>query len=101
MNIIRIGWDIGGAQLKYCVYDSKSDVIWFDILDIDFWKDFKKLKTILSDIIYEYESKNHTIVNIFTMSAEMCDCFPNRSEGVNFIIKQIKKLKYKILYFYH
>ncbi len=95
MNIIRIGWDIGGAQLKYCVYDSKSDVIWFDILDIDFWKDFKKLKTILSDIIYEYESKNHTIVNIFTMSAEMCDCFPNRSEGVNFIIKQIKKLKYK------
>ena len=39
-NLIKIGWDIGGAHIKYCVESRESDVIWYDIIDFDFWRDY-------------------------------------------------------------
>jgi probable H4MPT-linked C1 transfer pathway protein len=90
---ISIGWDIGGAHIKYCVMSGSSKIIWYDILAFDFWKEYKKIKDLIKKVNIFYMKKNHEISNYFTMSAEMCDCFDNRDVGVDFIIQQIIKSK--------
>ena len=93
-NLIKIGWDIGGAHIKYCVESEESDVIWYDIIDFDFWKDYDKLSELIVNICKKYHKKGFSLVNYFTMSAEMCDCFDNRRAGVKYILNQIQKIKY-------
>ena len=93
-NLIKIGWDIGGAHIKYCVESGESDVIWYDIIDFDFWRDYAKLSNLIISICKEYHQKGSSLVNYFTMSAEMCDCFDNRRAGVKYILNQIHKIKY-------
>ena len=93
-NLIKIGWDIGGAHIKYCVESEESDVIWYDIIDFDFWKDYAKLSELIVNICKKYHKKGFSLVNYFTMSAEMCDCFDNRRAGVKYILNQIQKIKY-------
>ena len=93
-NLIKIGWDIGGAHIKYCVESETSDIIWYDIIDFDFWKDYAKLRKLIVDICKKYHKKGSSLVNYFTMSAEMCDCFDNRRAGVEYILHQINKIKY-------
>ena len=93
-NLIKIGWDIGGAHIKYCVESRESDVIWYDIIDFDFWRDYAKLSDLIISICKEYHHEGSSLVNYFTMSAEMCDCFDNRSAGVKYILNQIHKIKY-------
>lgn len=92
---ISIGWDIGGAHIKYCVTSEHSKLIWYDIHAFDFWKDYKSLKSLIIDINSLYKKKNFEIVNYFTMSAEMCDCFDNRNVGTKFIIQEIIDSKCK------
>ncbi len=94
INIIKIGWDLGGAHIKYCVESQTSNVIWYDIIDFDFWKDYTKLSELIVTICKKYHKKGSSVVNYFTMSAEMCDCFDNRRAGVKYILNQIKKSKY-------
>ena len=36
INLIKIGWDLGGAHIKYCVESEASNTIWYDIIDFDF-----------------------------------------------------------------
>ena len=86
---ISIGWDIGGAHIKYCVDSDDSKLIWYDILAFDFWRDYKKLKNLIKKVNSLYKKKKFSINNYFTMSAEMCDCFDTRDFGVKFIIQQI------------
>jgi probable H4MPT-linked C1 transfer pathway protein len=90
---ISIGWDIGGAHIKYCVESDDSKLIWYDILPFDFWRDYKKLKNLIRKVNSLYKKKKSAISNYFTMSAEMCDCFDNRDIGVKFIIQQIIESK--------
>jgi uncharacterized hydantoinase/oxoprolinase family protein len=92
-SITKIGWDIGGAHLKYCVISNDSDIIWYDIINFEFWKEYKKFKNIVIKINSIYSKKNHHTENYFTMSAEMCDCFDNRADGVDYIVKQIIESK--------
>ena len=93
-NLIKIGWDIGGAHIKYCVESRESNVIWYDIIDFDFWRDYAKLSDLIISICEEYHHEGSSLVNYFTMSAEMCDCFDNRRAGVKYILNQIHKIKY-------
>ena len=81
-NLIKIGWDIGGAHIKYCVESRESDVIWYDIIDFDFWRDYAKLSDLIISICKEYHQEGSSLVNYFTMSAEMCDCFDNRRVSI-------------------
>ncbi len=86
---VRIGWDIGGAHIKYCVESDFSKNIWYDLIEFEFWNCYKRLSHIIRDINHIYHKKNIRIENYFTMSAEMCDCFDDRSVGVKYIIEQI------------
>ena len=38
INLIKIGWDLGGVHIKYCVESEMSNTIWYDIIDFDFGK---------------------------------------------------------------
>ena len=91
INKTIIGWDIGGAHIKYCVISDNSNIIWYDIMDFEFWNEYKDFKNILIEINSIYKKKNYHIENYFTMSAEMCDCFNDRNKGVEFIINEIIK----------
>ncbi len=86
---VRIGWDIGGAHIKYCVESDASNIIWYDLIDYEFWKDYKGFIDIIKNINKLFRNKNTRIENYFTMSAEMCDCFDDRNTGVKYIIKEI------------
>ena len=90
LNKIRIGWDIGGAHIKYCVESDGTNIIWYDLLDYEFWNDYKGFRDIIKNINYIYYKKKIRIKNYFTMSAEMCDCFDDRNAGVEYIINEIK-----------
>jgi predicted NBD/HSP70 family sugar kinase len=35
INKTIIGWDIGGAHIKYCVISDNSNIIWYDIMDLN------------------------------------------------------------------
>ena len=94
INLIKIGWDLGGAHIKYCVESEASNTIWYDIIDFDFWKDYTKLSTLIISVCEKYHKKGSLLENYFTMSAEMCDCFDNRRAGVKYILNEIKKIKY-------
>ena len=50
INLIKIGWDLGGAHIKYCVESQTSNVIWYDIIRFDFWKDYAKLSDLIMGI---------------------------------------------------
>ena len=41
--ITKIGWDIGGAHIKYCVESESNNIIWYDIIDFDFWSEHDAL----------------------------------------------------------
>ena len=86
---IRIGWDIGGAHIKYCVYSDMTDVIWYDIIENEFWNKYNTFRQLIKKVNCLYKNKEVKIENYFTMSAEMCDCFDNRDTGVNYIIQEI------------
>lgn len=86
---VRIGWDIGGAHIKYCVESSVSNIIWYDFIDFEFWDKYNGFRDLIKKINSIYNNKNIKIQNYFTMSAEMCDCFDNRDIGVQYIIREI------------
>ncbi len=90
---VRIGWDIGGAHIKYCVESDLSKIIWYDLIDYEFWRDYKGFRDIIKSINKTYHNKNIRIKNYFTMSAEMCDCFDDRNVGVEYIINEIVRSK--------
>ena len=88
--ITKIGWDIGGAHIKYCVESESNNIIWYDIIDFDFWNEHDALDEIITRVTDQFNNKNSQIKNYFTMSAEMCDCFENREKGVKYIIDKIR-----------
>ena len=91
--ITKIGWDIGGAHIKYCAESESNNIIWYDIIDFDFWSEHDALDEIITRVTDQFSNKNSQIKNYFTMSAEMCDCFESRKQGVRYIIDKIKKTK--------
>jgi len=88
---VRIGWDIGGAHIKYCVESEATNIIWYDLIEYEFWNQYKGFRDIIKNINNIYDNKNTRIQNYFTMSAEMCDCFDDRNIGVKYIIQEIAR----------
>ncbi len=92
---VRIGWDIGGAHIKYCVESDATDIIWYDLIEYEFWHNYKEFRDVIKNINSTYDKKNTIIKNYFTMSAEMCDCFNDRNIGVEYIIREIVRSGYE------
>ena len=45
-NKVYIGWDIGGANTKICVFDSNFNIIRVECININIWSNFKELNNL-------------------------------------------------------
>ena len=79
-NKIFIGWDIGGANTKICLFDSEYNVI--DVINenIKIWENFENLKFLFVKINNDYHK--YEISNFITITAESCDNFSERNDGI-------------------
>ncbi len=87
---IYIGWDIGGAHTKYTVSFESKDVVECRIIHCELWKSLSKLEDIIENVNFKYKKK-FNIINLITMSAEMCDIFCSRKKGVKSILSLFEK----------
>lgn len=77
MKILTL--DIGGANTKKLLLNTKTRKIKSEILYFPMWKKKAKLKPFLQSI------KEKADCTAITMTAELCDCFSNKAEGVKYI----------------
>jgi hypothetical protein len=77
-----VAYDIGGANIKRLVAEGgeEVEVLSSDIFYFPLWKKKSDLGGFLRDIAVDAN------VKAVTMSAELCDCFTNKSEGVEYIV---------------
>ena len=102
MNLSKIkylGIDIGGAHLKYVGLDNKGQIKIVKYLPYKIWVTKNDLKKNLKNLYKEVGNKK-TICGI-TMSAELCDIFKNRKEGIKELTKICKTLKFQNFYYTH
>ena len=80
---IYIGWDIGGANTKYCILNNNT--VNCKIKFCELWKTTKEIKKFISETHKKFSNK-YKIINAISMSGEMCDIFPSREIGVKKIL---------------
>lgn len=81
---IFLGWDIGGANTKVCVFDENFNIIDMHVKNITIWSNFYNLNNFFKYISSLYSS--YDIYNYITITAESCDNFKSRHAGVNQIL---------------
>ena len=87
---LYIGWDIGGAHTKYTISTDSKDTVECRIVLCELWKSLSQLENIIKTVNIKYKKDFH-IINIISMSAEMCDIFSSRKKGVKAILSLFEK----------
>ena len=88
-NKIYLGWDIGGANTKVCVFDQNFIIINLHRKNVKVWKDFSDIKLFFKFISNLYQ--DYDVYNLITITAESCDNFINRNYGITQIIENCSK----------
>lgn len=87
-DIIRTGWDIGGAHLKVAQCDQNDQFLQAIELPCPLWQGLDKLEQAISEAIQQIlPSQQHRL----TMTGELVDIFPNRQVGVNTILDTLHR----------
>jgi len=86
---IFLGWDIGGANTKVCVFNSEKKIIFVHKKNINIWDDFNDINSFFNAVLVLY--KDYEIKNFITITAESCDNFKDRKEGVISILSECDK----------
>jgi len=86
---IFLGWDIGGANTKVCVFNTEKKIIRVHKKNLKIWDDFNDINLFFDTVLSFY--KNYEIKNFITITAESCDNFKDRKEGVTLILSQCNK----------
>ena len=84
-NKLYLGWDIGGANTKVCVFDQNFTIINLHTKNIKVWDNFSDIKLFFKYISNIY--KNYEIYNFITITAESCDNFTDRKHGMTNILE--------------
>ena len=93
-----IGWDIGGAHIKAAKIDFKKKTSKTEQIYSPIWENINNLKNSIKSIKKKLGKTNYHAI---TMTAELSDIFPNRKNGVKYIIKLSSKiLGEKNIFFY-
>lgn len=87
-NKILIGWDIGGANTKICVFDSNYNIIDTYSENLKIWENFSNLRSLFTKVYNKYET--YEVSNFITITAESCDNFLERNDGILKIIELCK-----------
>ena len=87
------GWDIGGAHLKVCQIRNikNKDVIRAVQIKCKLWKGLENLSRAIKEVKNNWSIKESDY-HFFTMTGEMVDLFPSRSDGVKNILKVLKSI---------
>ena len=86
---IYFGWDIGGANTKLAICNSKCEVIEFYFEVIPIWESTKPLEDFFHFVFNKFSSAN--CLHLITFTAESCDNFSSRSVGINYLTKLCEK----------
>ena len=98
-KLLYLGIDIGGAHIKIVGLDQFKNICLIKYRKCYLWEDPKKLKQEINFI--NSLSNNKNIFCGITMTAELCDIFPDRLTGAKVIISHCKKIKFNtFLYSY-
>ena len=92
-KILYLGIDIGGAHIKIVGLDQFQNICLIKYRKCYLWKNPKKLKQEVTFI--NSLSNNKNILCGVTMTAELCDIFPDRLTGAKLILNECKKIKFK------
>ena len=93
-----IGWDIGGANTKVCIFDESLNIIEVKSKNINLWENFEELNYYFQEISKPYI--NYDVQNFITITAESCDNFNNRHTGIYSILENCNLNMYgKKLYY--
>ena len=85
MNISNfIGWDIGGAHLKFANINNNGKILSVGQCATPLWRGLSILENALINTIRRIPMKKQS--HALTMTAELTDIFKDREEGVNSII---------------
>ena len=90
-KLLYLGIDIGGAHIKIVGLDQFKNICLIKYRKCYLWKDPKKLKHEINFI--NSLSNNKNILCGLTMTAELCDIFPDRLTGAKIILNECKKNK--------
>ena len=96
-RILYLGIDIGGAHIKIVGLDQFQNICLIKYRKCYLWKNPKKLKQEVTFI--NSLSNNKNILCGVTMTAELCDIFPDRLTGAKTIINECKKIKFKTFFY--
>ena len=94
---IYVGLDIGGAHVKAVGIDKYKKINFIFYEKCPIWKDFFLLKKILHKLLKDLDSSKVTFG--ITITAELSDCFLNRTNGAKQIYKLCKGLGIKFYFF--
>ena len=98
-NMVSIALDIGGANTKICAFE--REVIFYESRYFPMWRCKDNFSGFLSelkgDVFKKIEEKlNQKLCGKFpvgvTMTAELCDAFETKNEGVIFILKSVREV---------
>ena len=92
-KLLYLGIDIGGAHIKIVGLDQFQNICLIKYRKCYLWKNPKKLKQEITFI--NSLSNNKNIICGVTMTAELCDIFPDRLTGAKIILNECKKIKFK------
>ncbi|MEX0951867.1 MAG: hydantoinase/oxoprolinase family protein, partial [Gammaproteobacteria bacterium] len=76
------GWDVGGAHLKFIALDAAGMVVHAEIYPTPIWQGLHELEQALRQAVLIC---NPATRHAATMTAELADCFTDRSDGVQAI----------------
>ena len=96
-NTKYIGIDIGGAHLKCVGIDEFKKISYTKYESYQIWNNKKVLLEKLNQI--NKEVNNNKLTYGITMSAELCDNFPNRKVGAKYIIEACNSLNSKKFFY--
>ena len=86
---ILLGWDIGGANIKVCVFNSDKKIIQMHKKNLNIWNDFSDINFFFNTVLNLY--KDYDIKSFITITAESCDNFKDRNEGIISILSECDK----------
>jgi probable H4MPT-linked C1 transfer pathway protein len=92
-KLLYLGVDIGGAHIKIVGLDQFQNICLIKYRKCYLWKNQKKLKQEITFI--NSLSSNKNIFCGVTMTAELCDIFPDRLTGAKKILNECKRIKFK------
>lgn len=78
-NVVRLGWDVGGAHVKLAAFGRDGRLVAMRILPCPVWKGADHLRDAIATLRAEFAPD---VASAVTMTAEVADLWPDRRAGV-------------------